>query len=142
MKKAMLLTCCLVLGAAMCAPPEVHANAWVEEGVINVPAGVATITNTPALSAAYLDIDRIVFYSDLSVTSAVTVAVKDFGLYQPMDTFALGANAGTNKWPVKVETGQGYTNVLTWTVKDLRFIREGPTNAVDSVIRWRAFCRR
>ena len=126
----------------MVAPLTVRADAWVEEGTISIPAGVGTVTNAPALSAAFLEIDRIALYSELSVTSSVHVAAKDFGLYQPMETYDLGANAGTNKWPVKVESGQGYTNVLGWTVKDLRFIRDGPTNAVDAVIRWRAFGRR
>lgn len=142
MKKALLITCCLALGAAMCVPPEARAAAWVEEGAITVPAGVGTVTNTPALSAAFLEIDRIAVYSELSVTSAVHVAAKDFGLYQPMETLQLGAADGTNAWPVKVASGAGYTNVLPWTVKDLRFIRDGPTNAVDAVIRWRAFGRR
>lgn len=142
MKRYLLITCGLALGAMLCAPLETRADAWVEEGVITVPAGVETVTNTPALSAAFLEIDRIALYSELAVTSAVSVAAKDFGLYQPITTFDLGAAAGTNRWPARVETGQGYTNVVPWTVKDLRFIREGPTNATDSVIRWRAFGRR
>ncbi len=142
MIKLCTLAAAVCMAAAAFTAPSARADAWTAEGVITVPAGVGTVTNQAVLSGRFLEIDRIALYSELAVTSAVACAVADWSLFQPVASFDLGAAAGTNKWPVRVEAGTGYTNVVRWTAAEVRFIREGPTNAVDSVIRWRVYGRR
>ena len=107
-----------------------------------------TVTNGGTTASAILDIgtlnmqfgmaDRIVSYnSSGSGTGVVSCAVLDFGA----KTFVLStssnlpAGCAYSAWPIRVEEGTGYTNVIQYAFKKLRVTVTQPATNTPTTYR-------
>lgn len=152
----MIIAGCLMIALMMALAPSAQAGPFYSEGTITVAAGATSASDVVALTAAAVEIDRIVVANSGAVTGAVVFSAADLGAYTAIDTFAIGATNALSQYPpgrasldyrqALVVTGDVVlvrqtvsTNYVPFAVRDLRIDAYKPTNAADVVFSYRIF---
>lgn len=88
-----------VAAASMLPPLTAQAGPQSYDGQITLAAGDTCVTQTIPFASEAWTLDRIVFYGDGTVTSAVHVTAEDYGVFTELDTFAVSAGGGSSQRP-------------------------------------------